>query len=88
MNNHLSYYDLMSLPELKSFIESNHHLPGVPSALEVGETGQINMTEMQRTLLEKVEELTLYTLAQEETIASLIERIEMMEAQRVSEISE
>ena len=48
-------YPLMPLNELESFISKNRHLPKVPSAKEVGEQGQINMTQMQLTLLEKLE---------------------------------
>lgn len=63
-------YELMSLRQLRSFIDENHHLPEVPSAKEVAIEG-INMTSMQITLLKKVEELTLYTLNQQETIDDL-----------------
>ena len=66
-------YPLMPLNELESFISKNRHLPKVPSAKEVGEQGQINMTQMQLTLLEKVEELTLYTLEQQKLIEQLQE---------------
>ncbi|MEM8998365.1 MAG: hypothetical protein AAGF23_26510, partial [Acidobacteriota bacterium] len=63
-------YDLMSLDELKAFLEANGHLPNVPSAAEVKAEGFIDMTALQLKILEKVEELTLYTLDQEETIRS------------------
>jgi hypothetical protein len=79
-------YNLMSLPELENFILENNHLPGVPSAEEIGATGRVDMTEMQRKLLEKVEELTLYTLAQESTITSLVKRIEEMETVSRAEV--
>ena len=64
-------YPLMSLDELADFIDENHHLPDVPSASEIDEAGALNMTQMQLLLLRKVEELTLYTLQQEETIDRL-----------------
>lgn len=60
-------YPLMSLQELKSFIEKNSHLPNVPSARDVNENG-LNHTEFQLRLLEKIEELTLYTIQQQEII--------------------
>jgi hypothetical protein len=63
-------YNLMSLNELSSFIMENKRLPNVPSAEDVSKNG-LNMTEMQLRLLEKVEELTLYTLAQQKTIEEL-----------------
>ncbi|KXJ04566.1 hypothetical protein AC249_AIPGENE6224, partial [Exaiptasia diaphana] len=56
-------YDLMPLPELAQFIDENGHLPKIPSAEDVERAGSINMTKMQYSLLEKVEELTLYTLS-------------------------
>ena len=60
-------YLLMPLPELATFIAHEKHLPNVPSAAEISETG-VNMTDMQMTLLAKVEELTLYTIEQDKTI--------------------
>ncbi|MEM6794652.1 MAG: hypothetical protein AAF725_11780 [Acidobacteriota bacterium] len=63
-------YDLMPLDDLEAFLETNGHLPNVPSAAEVKAEGFIDMTALQLKILEKVEELTLYTLDQEETIRS------------------
>lgn len=61
-------YDLMPLSDLRSYIGENGHLPGVPSAGDVTEQGGVNMSRLQLTLLEKVEELTLYTLEQDRLI--------------------
>lgn len=72
-------YNLMPLTELATFIKEEKHLPNIPSAKEIGNAGAINMTEMQLKLLEKVEELTLYTLAQEKTINELQERLAALE---------
>ena len=66
----------MSLDELQAFLAENGHLPNVPSAAEIEAAGFINMTELQLKILEKVEELTLYTLEQEQTIRSQETRIE------------
>lgn len=65
---------LMPLSQLKEFVTTNSHLPGIPSASEMESDG-INMTELQMNLLQKVEELTLYTLQQQELIASLQEQV-------------
>jgi hypothetical protein len=62
-----SDYPLMPMTELAEFIKRENHLPNIPSAEEMKKTG-VNMTRFQMKLLEKVEELTLYTLSQEETI--------------------
>lgn len=54
-------YDLPSLGEVKSFIKSNKHLPGVPNAEAVAKDG-VEIGEMNKVLLQKVEELTLYMI--------------------------
>ncbi|MEO1367803.1 MAG: hypothetical protein AAFX50_11555, partial [Acidobacteriota bacterium] len=46
----------------------NRHLPNVPSAADISAAGGINMTELQLRLLEKVEELTLYTISQQKLL--------------------
>lgn len=63
-------YDLRPLSEVAMFVAENSHLPDVPSAADIAADG-LDMTDMQLTLLKKVEELTLYTLAQEDRIAEL-----------------
>ena len=65
----------MSLNDLKRFITEHRHLPEVPSEAEVTEEGY-NMAEMQGVLLKKIEELTLYTLKQQEEIDMLKQTIE------------
>ena len=68
-------YELMPMADLKQFVEEHKHLPEVPSADEVQANG-LDMTEMQMRLLQKIEELTLYTLQQQDTIERLAARIE------------
>ena len=63
-------YPLISLDQLKDFIGEHNHLPGVPSAKQVSDRG-IYLGEMNSILLEKIEELTLYLLQQEERIQQL-----------------
>ncbi len=65
-------YDLMPLAEVGSFIEDNGHLPNVPSEAEYQERGGVALHEMQVKLLEKIEELTLYTLQQQKLIDQLM----------------
>ena len=55
-------YKLLSLEEIKSYIEKHKHLPEVPSAKEM-ETNGVNVSEMNMLLLKKIEELTLYVIA-------------------------
>jgi hypothetical protein len=72
-------YKLMPMHDLATFIEQEGHLPKVPSAEDIKAQGGVNMTKMQMTLLEKIEELTLYTLKQEETIRELQSRLVELE---------
>lgn len=60
-------YKLVALEDVKSLSEKNRRLPEVPSAEAVSRES-LNMTHMQMRLLQKVEELTPYTLQQQETI--------------------
>lgn len=63
-------YDLPTLEEIKKHIEEKGHLPNIPSEEEVQANG-VELGEMNRLLLEKVEELTLYILQQEKRITEL-----------------
>lgn len=60
-------YKLPSLNEVEQFIAKNSHLPEIPSAKEIESTGQ-DLGEMNRLLLKKVEELTLYLIDQKKTL--------------------
>ena len=71
-------YKLRTLPELESFIQTNGHLPNVPKAEEVEQNGQ-DLGLIQQRLLEKIEELTLYTLDQEREIKAQARQLEEME---------
>ncbi|TKG87808.1 hypothetical protein EYV94_27940 [Puteibacter caeruleilacunae] len=63
-------YDLKSLEEVDQFVKERKHLPDVPSAKQMEKEG-IGLAEMNKLLLQKVEELTLYTIKQEKEIAGL-----------------
>jgi len=63
-------YKLRPLSEVKLFIDANGHLPEVPSAEETANEG-VDVGEMNKVLLKKVEELTLYIIQQEERIKAL-----------------
>ncbi len=60
-------YDLPSLAEVEQHIMEKGHLINIPAAEEVEENG-IQLGEMNKLLLEKIEELTLYTLQQQEEL--------------------
>jgi hypothetical protein len=63
-------YKLRSLSEVEQFVSENKHLPDVPSADELEETG-MNVAEMNNLLLQKVEELTLYIIDLEKRLAMI-----------------
>lgn len=52
---------LMGLRELETFISKEKRLPDVPAAEDVAANG-VNLVEFQKTLLAKIEELTLHIL--------------------------
>jgi hypothetical protein len=60
-------YKLMPLSEVKEFIIKNGHLPKIAPAIEI-ETEGLNLGEIQKIQMEKIEELTLYTIAQQEQL--------------------
>jgi hypothetical protein len=71
-------YELMSLGELEAKIQENNHLPGLPSASEV-ETNGFELGDMQKRVLQKVEELTLYTIEQGKQIEELQQKLAELE---------
>jgi len=70
-------YKLMSLDDLEKNIKKNNHLPGLPSAATVEEQG-FELADMQKRVLEKVEELTLYTIEQNKQIKALQQEMEIL----------
>jgi hypothetical protein len=71
-------YQLRDLNEVENFIKTNGHLPKIPSAAEVQKDGY-NLHDMNVKLLQKVEELTLYSIEQEKTIKLLLEKMDQLE---------
>ena len=65
-----SDYELMGYDNLRSFIASKKHLPNMPTAEEIEENGA-DLGEINRVLVEKVEEMTLYILELEERLAKM-----------------
>lgn len=63
-------YDLKSLDEIKQFIKENKHLPEIPSASEIENNG-LSVGEIQTKQMQKIEELTLYLIQQNERIKLL-----------------
>ncbi|MDP1765256.1 MAG: hypothetical protein Q8L07_15355 [Sediminibacterium sp.] len=59
-----------SLEDLDQYIQKNKHLPEIPSAKEVQQNG-INLGDMDAKLLKKIEEITLYLIAQGKELKTL-----------------
>ncbi|MFC5046187.1 hypothetical protein ACFSTE_04540 [Aquimarina hainanensis] len=60
-------YELPSLNFIAKYIKDNKHLPEIASAKEMKRNG-VNIGKFQIQLLQKIEELTLYTIQQEKQI--------------------
>jgi cytoskeletal protein CcmA (bactofilin family) len=71
-------YKLMSLNELEQYVVTENHLPNVPSAQDVIQNG-VDLVEMNKILLQKVEELTLYLMDQNKQVQEQKSRIEELE---------
>lgn len=69
-------YPLMPLPDLREYISRHAHLPGIPSLMEVTEKQGIELGKLQLSLLQKIEELTLYILGQQKQIEELRRLVE------------
>jgi hypothetical protein len=62
-----SSYQLADLQKVNAFIQANHHLPDMPSARVIEKEG-INVSEMNKILTRKVEELTLYLIEKDKQL--------------------
>lgn len=79
-------YHLPSLQEVEKYVTEHQHLMDMPSAAEVQKEGQ-DLGDMNRRLLQKVEELTLYLIdlkkqqtALQESNTALQQRVTELEA--------
>ena len=77
-------YELMSLEETKLFITLNKHLPDVPSAKEIQEQGGSKVGETDIILLQKIEEITLHLIEQNEKIKELQEQVKLLKKENTS----
>ncbi|MET3981625.1 hypothetical protein ABIB62_004241 [Mucilaginibacter sp. UYP25] len=60
-------YKLTDLKEIEQFVDKYHHLPEIPSEKEMINNG-LNVGEMNKLLLQKIEELTLYMIAADKAL--------------------
>lgn len=67
-------YNLLSLQEVEQFIKKHKHLPNVPSGQELdGEEYNLNVAEMHKIQMEKIEEAFLHLIALQKEIELLKE---------------
>lgn len=63
-------YRLPSLDSIAAYIKENNHLPGIPTAAEVEKNG-LDVAATEAKLLEKIEQLTLYTIELQKQVDEL-----------------
>ncbi len=68
-------YNLPTLSEVENHIKENGHLANIPSAAKVKKDGFF-LGEMDAKLLQKIEELTLYTIQQEKDLKNQEKELE------------
>ncbi|HRO46360.1 hypothetical protein [Agriterribacter sp.] len=68
-------YALPTFTDIENYIQAHQHLPGMPSAAEINESGGVELGEMNRKLLEKVEELTLHLIQVNKRVEELEKQI-------------
>ena len=73
-------HKMLSLGEVKQYIDLNGHLPEVPSASDVKKNG-INLGEADALFLKKIEELTLYLIEMKKENEELKNRLSKLEKQ-------
>ncbi len=71
------------MDELEGYIKTNKHLPEIPSAKEVEENG-IQLGEMNKLLLKKVEELTLHLIEQDKKMNILFLEIKKIKKKQIT----
>ena len=74
-------YKLVPLDTLKSYIKLNQHLPDIPSAVDIERDG-VNVGEMLKSQLKKIEELTLYLIELKGENKKLMNRVAEMEKRK------
>lgn len=79
-------YSLPKLEEVEKHIKEKKHLPEIASAKEMEKDG-VNVGEFQIKLLQKIEELTLYSIEQNKKINLLIEE-NKEQAKKIKKIEE
>jgi hypothetical protein len=75
-------YHLMPLSELKTFLATEGHLPGIPAAREIDAQGGFEVGDMQKRMMETIEQQTLYIIQLEDRLSQMELRMNELEADR------
>ena len=73
-----SAYRLPNLSATSAYIKTNHHLPDIPSAKQIENKG-LNLGDMEKKQMQKIEELTLYLIQAEKSINELKNQNEQLQ---------
>ncbi len=74
-------YKLPALQEVSAFIKANRHLPNIPPASEIEKNG-LELGDMQKKMMEKIEELTLYIIEQQQQIDDLKKLVNQLDVKK------
>ncbi|WP_326992130.1 hypothetical protein [Chitinophaga sp. 212800010-3] len=67
-------YQLPGLQQVEEYITLHRHLPDIPAAAEVEKEG-LDVAEMSKKMMQKIEELTLYIILQDKKINELTKEV-------------
>jgi len=71
-------YQLLPLSDLESFVKTYNHLPEIPTASVIENDG-LMLGEMNKKMIKKIEEMTLYIIDQQKLIEAQNKRLEKLE---------
>jgi uncharacterized protein YaiE (UPF0345 family)/FtsZ-binding cell division protein ZapB len=71
-------YRLPDLSSTSAYIKAYHHLPGIPSAKQIEDKG-LNIGDMEKKQMQKIEEITLYLIQAEKSIDELRNQNEQLQ---------
>ncbi|MBK9736947.1 MAG: hypothetical protein IPO92_19145, partial [Saprospiraceae bacterium] len=74
-------YKLMSINDVEKFVLANNHLPNIPKATTVQNEG-LKMSEVSTKMMEKIEEMMLYIIAQNKQIKALQDEVAQLKIQK------
>lgn len=75
-------YQLPSIQEMERYVAAYKHLPGLPAAAEVKKEG-IDLGEMNRLLLQKIEEQALYIIQLNKKMEAISAQLQQVNAHSV-----